>query len=75
MFVGVDGVEADDFAGKVETKYLFLPFVINDVTLETASAYRCYRAEFVAGAEQVFARLDWAGAVNDLFKSFDFIGA
>jgi hypothetical protein len=75
MFVGVDGVEADDFAGKVETKNLFLPFVINDVTLETTRAYGCDRAELVAGAEQVFAWLDWAGTVNDLFKSFGFIGA
>jgi hypothetical protein len=75
MFVGVDGVETDNFAGEVKTKNLFLPFVINDVTLETASAYRCYGAEFVAGAKQVFAWLDWAGAVNNLFKSFGFIRA
>jgi hypothetical protein len=74
MFVGMDGVETDNFAGEVETKNLFLPFVINDVTLEAASAYRCNGAEFIAGAEQVFAWLNGAGAVNDLFKSFGFIG-
>jgi hypothetical protein len=75
MFVGVDGVQADDFAGEVETKNLFLSFVINDITLETTRAYRCYGAEFVASAEQVFAWLDGAGAMNDLLKSFGFIGA
>jgi len=75
VFTGVDGIQADDFSGEVEAKDLFLPFVINNIAFETAGAYGRNGTEFVTSTKQVFAWLDGAGAVNNLFKSLGFISA
>jgi hypothetical protein len=69
----MDGVEPDDFTGKVEPQYLFLAFVINDIALEAPGANRGYGPEFISGSEQVLTGLDGPGAVNDLLETFGFV--
>jgi hypothetical protein len=58
----------------MEAQHLFLPFVINDVTLEATRANGSDRAEFVTRAEQMLTGLDGTGTVNDLFKPFGLVG-
>jgi hypothetical protein len=72
--VRVNGIKADDFTREVETQHLFLPFVINNITLEATGAYRCDGAKLVPGAEQVLSRLDWTGTMDYLLKAFGLIG-
>jgi hypothetical protein len=73
MFARVDGVEADDLTGQVEPEDLFLPIVVNHVTLETPGADGRDRTEFVSGPEQVFSGLNRAGTMNDLFETLGFV--
>jgi hypothetical protein len=58
----------------METQHLFLPFVVDDVTLEATRAHGSDSAELVTCAEHVLPGLYGAGTMNDLFKSFGLVG-
>jgi len=58
----------------METQHLFLPFVVNYVTLEATRANGSDSAKLVTRTEQMFSGLYGTGAMNDLFKSFGFVG-
>jgi hypothetical protein len=51
VFAGVNGIQANDFTRQMETQHLFLPFVVNNVTLEATRAHGSDSAELVTRAE------------------------
>jgi len=73
VLAGVNGIQADDFTRQMEAKDLFLAFVVDDITLETAGANGGNGTEFVSGPEQVFSWLYRTGAMDDLLETLGFV--
>jgi hypothetical protein len=73
VFTRMNGVKADNLAGKVKSQHLFLAFMVDNITLEATGAHRGHRAELIAGPEQVLAGLNGTGTMHDLLETFGFV--
>jgi hypothetical protein len=61
----VDGVEADEFSGKMEAEHLLFPLLVDHVTLETARANGNDGTEWLPCPEHVFTALKRSELLND----------
>ncbi len=71
MLSGMNRIEAHNFTWKMKGEHLFVPFAINDVTLEAAGTYRRDVANRVACSKQVLTRPEGTWAAHNLFETMD----
>src|SRR5574337_303185 len=68
VVLGIDRVQAHEFARQVEAQYLLTAFGVHQGGLDHAGAHREQRAEWVAGAKHALAGLERADVLDEAMQ-------